>query len=271
MSFIFLCSLITTADAQETKEKDSGHTKQKALMLEKKIFNAQKTRRQNQLILEKANVLKEAGFTNDARKAFARISYKEAKDEYAFVAMYNLALLNYSQNNFDQAARYLSNIEFYIPDYADKPKVLLLNVLVHNVKEKFDIARESLEQYVKGCKEDLDIDSVYSFKAKMKEPAKAKRLSGYIPGLGQFYAGKPWKGINSFLLNAGFLGYATYCGFNKLFFSAVFTGLEFFASFYSGGKRNAQSIVRKENTQYIKNLNHFLIKWSESCYPIKSE
>ncbi|MGM0612021.1 MAG: hypothetical protein ACQESM_00780 [Bacteroidota bacterium] len=239
--------------------------------MEKKIFEAREANLKNQLIIEKANVFKEAGYANAAIKTFDRVSYTIAEEEVAFEALYNLAMLNYSQNNFETAAKNLSYIEFYIPDYTVKPQVLFLKVLVHNVMEEFKIARQNLKQYSQYCEKNINVDSVYEFVHEMQEPNKAKRLSGYLPGLGQFYAGKPWKGINSFLLNAGFLGYTAYCVYNKLYVSSVFSGLEFLISFYTGGKRNAKSIVQEKNAQSIQELNHFLIKWSESCNQKKME
>ncbi|MCF8218233.1 MAG: hypothetical protein K9J21_04555 [Bacteroidales bacterium] len=265
MISILICSLGVEANAQNPLVKQPDSIKQKVLLLEKEIFEAKDLHHKNKLIIKKAYVLKDAGSVNAAIKTFDRVPYTIAKEELAFEALYNLALLYYSQNKYEPASQYLSYIDFYIPEYTNQPKVIFLNVLVHNVLEEFKGAKNSLEHYSKYCDKNINVDSIYKTLTTMKQPEKAKRLSGYMPGLGQFYAGKPWKGINSFLLNAGFLGYAGYCVYHKRYVTSVFSGLEFFVSFYTGGKRNAYSIVQKQNARTIQNLNHFLIEWSESC------
>ncbi|MFW6019149.1 MAG: hypothetical protein ACOCPM_01085 [Bacteroidales bacterium] len=262
---IFLYSFGLEGNAQESVMHKTDSIEQKVLLLEKEIYNARNENIKQQLILKKANIFKDAGYTYDAIKTFSRVPYTIANERVAFEALYNLALLYYSQDKFETAAQHLSYMESYTPDYVDKPKVLFLGVLINNVMEEFKIARQNLKQYAQCCKNDLNVDSVYQGIDEMKNPEKAKQLSAYLPGLGQFYAGKPWKGINSFLLNAGFLGYTAYSIYTKMYVIAIFSGLEFLVAFYNGGKRNAQSIVQRANAKTIEDLNRFLIDWSESC------
>lgn len=237
----------------------------KSLVIEKKIFLAKNDTLINKLLLQKAMILKNAGHQVRAIQTFERIPYQHCRPEIGFEAAFNLAMLNYSINEFDAVSQYLSDMDFYFDKTDTSNRVLFLKVLTYNVQEKYNQARKALKKYSSQSDCSVNIDSLYRFEQQLKDPAKARRLSGFLPGLGQFYAGKPWQGINSLMLNSLSLGYATYCGLNKMYASSVFTGLNLFMAFYSGGKRNAYSIVNNQKANEIKKLNSFLIIWSNNC------
>lgn len=262
---IFIVSFILIFSIKLNGQQSKSDHQRRALAIEKRIFSSDDDRVTNLLLLQKGLVLKKAEKPIQSIMTFERIHYKQCNPQIGFKAVYNLALLNYSQNKFDAASRYLSDLNFYFDKPDTSKKVLLLKVLVDNVQGNYEGAKQALKKYSVLCRCNLNIDSVYQFENYLKYPDKAKKLSGLLPGLGQFYAGKPWQGINSLMLNALSLGYAAYCLFNKMYASGVFTGLNLFVAFYSGGKRNAYSITKGIKATEIKNLNYFLIKWSNNC------
>lgn len=263
---IVACILVfsTGLKAQTNRPQLDVELRKQILLLEKRIFEIDSDSVRNELLIEKGILLKQHGLIGGARYAFSRIP-KTANEDQIYKAYYNLALLDYALNQFESAGRVLNDLSYYASEHFNKPEVLFLTVLVSNVMLDFDYAKKRLNTYADSCNCDINIDSLYSFADEMKDPLVASRRSAFLPGLGQVYAGEPWKGLNSFMLNAACLGYATWCAYNKMYLNGIFTGISLFAAFYSGGKRNAASIVENKNAGTISNLNKYLIDWSENC------
>ncbi|MFW6224080.1 MAG: hypothetical protein ACOC4R_00320 [Bacteroidota bacterium] len=237
----------------------------KALLLEKEIFSADNDSVKDNLLLEKGLLLKKSGRPGEALFSLQRIGYKTADPDFAFRVLYNMALLSYAESKFESADFYLNEIRFYSDTKINNKEFLFLETLVKNITGEFEQARNSLSAYQQACGCSLNIDSLYSSTTRLKDPDKARSRSGLIPGLGQIYTGYAWKGVNSFLLNASFLGLVTVCINNQLYLTAAFSGLNLFAGFYRGGKRNAEHLARRRNAETIDSLNSFLLRWSENC------
>jgi TM2 domain-containing membrane protein YozV len=80
-----------------------------------------------------------------------------------------------------------------------------------------------------------------------KSPRTALLLSSFIPGAGQIYAGRPFKGIISFSLNLslGYLTYKAYAEDRKLDgFLIIYFGLQ---RFYFGNLRQARQYTAEYN------------------------
>jgi hypothetical protein len=82
-----------------------------------------------------------------------------------------------------------------------------------------------------------------------KDPEKCRRMSSVLPGLGEVYAGYPFKGITSFILNGGFLFFAGYNFYAGYYITGVVSGLYPFIKFHSGGKRLSAILADMHNTK----------------------
>ena len=89
---------------------------------------------------------------------------------------------------------------------------------------------------------------------KLKDPSKAETLSYFIPGSGQMYAGKVFRGITSLVLQTGLLGFAGYSFLNGYYFSGTFTGVSLFYVFYMGGARHAEYLAQEYNKNRIAKI-----------------
>lgn len=93
------------------------------------------------------------------------------------------------------------------------------------------------------------------------DPRKARRLSIFLPGLGQFYAGDVKNGLNSFLLTSGLL----YWGIRLLMtgssgFDAFITVMPWFQRYYTGGYRKAEAIAIAEKQRRRHRLYEQLLE-----------
>lgn len=93
-------------------------------------------------------------------------------------------------------------------------------------------------------------------------PALAKKLSYFLPGLGQFYAGDLKNGFNSLALNAAFMALAVNVGINYSFVDALLAIMPWLQRYYIGGTDKAKMIAEKkllENRQafYLEAISIF--------------
>ncbi len=94
------------------------------------------------------------------------------------------------------------------------------------------------------------------------------RLSGYFPGLGQYYAGYPAKGTTSILLHATFGLVLVESIISGLYVTSVVYGLNPILRFYIGGKQNGYHLSENHNnkqtsklkTKYLKNITQLTEK-----------
>jgi hypothetical protein len=82
-----------------------------------------------------------------------------------------------------------------------------------------------------------------------KSPEKSKRLSTFLPGLGEVYSGYPVKGITSFVLNAGFLAFAGYNFYLNYYVTGYVSGILPMLKFYWGGRRLSSGLAERHNEQ----------------------
>lgn len=255
ISFILLFSLSCGAQQADDLINDE------LLHLERQIFESSDKNTRYQLILQKAFILKENGRPKEALRTLDRIPYQSMAPDVGLETAYNMALLHFAQNQFQDAQRYLSDCYYYFDAAQTDTRVQFLQILIFNVVGDYDDAKELLGELNQHCRKPVNADSAYQEIFSLKNPEKAQRLSAYLPGLGQWYNGNFWRGVNSFLLHAATVTYMIYCGTNKLYLNGIFSGLNLFAAFYSGGKRNAYALSIQKQQYAINQLNAYLINW----------
>lgn len=92
------------------------------------------------------------------------------------------------------------------------------------------------------------LKTLYSDTARLYRPRPkiAKRLSYFLPGLGQFYAGDLKNGFNSLALNAAFMALAVNVGVNYTYFDALLSVMPWLQRYYIGGTDKAKMIAEKK-------------------------
>jgi TM2 domain-containing membrane protein YozV len=82
-------------------------------------------------------------------------------------------------------------------------------------------------------------------------PVKAARLSSFIPGAGQLYAGYPIKGITSFIFTGSSAALTTLCGISGFYASGIVYGLIPVLRFYFGGKNFSYQLACGHNDNEV--------------------
>lgn len=83
-------------------------------------------------------------------------------------------------------------------------------------------------------------------------PGKAKTMSKFIPGLGQFYAHDYKNAVNSFILNIGLASLFVLTSYNYSVLDAVLSVYPWFQRYYIGGANKAYLIAEKRKANLKK-------------------
>lgn len=147
-----------------------------------------------------------------------------------------------------------------------------LYTMIYAQLREWQKSKEHLKKYL-GPDYAVSIDSLFVSidDIKVKNPEKAEKMSYIIPGSGQIYAGKTFRGITSFLLNGGLLCFSAVSFWNGFYFSGTFTGASLLFVFYSGGARHAKHLANTHNEEKWQeakdSILQMLLKKRKEGYP----
>jgi len=195
-----------------------------------------------------------------AELVMSRVFYADLNDSLVYLARYKTALSCYLNSNFYEAESQIIQAKSFIQDSNLVYQIYPLYVLVLNERNKYNEAKKVLLDYANfSIKDSLQKVKVFQDIAfqyqdskipKLKDPERAKKLSMFLPGTGQLYAGYFGEGALSVSLQLVGLGFTGLCIWQKYYFTGAFVGFSIFQKFYGGGMNRAQFLVEKRN--YIK-------------------
>ncbi|MBI9068055.1 MAG: hypothetical protein JEZ09_12235 [Salinivirgaceae bacterium] len=253
-NYLRIIGLLLIPIINNAQIKDSISTDLKSLYLEYQLYQTVDSNLKCELLMNKALYLKSKGQFNEACEHLQRA--KNYQKTTTFNLQYELAL------NLYLAYRYGEAYNIY-NDLSDSLKILNPNsqtlwLLLNLETQSFETTKDRIKILTSGSN-DIEIEKLpisYTYKS----PVKAKKLSSFIPGLGQLYTGNTLKGIMSFSLNAGALILGAYEMLNGCYIAGTFAGIYPFLRFYNGGKNLSyhlaidynESKERKIKAQYQK-------------------
>lgn len=211
---------------------------------------------------------------DDAEFTLSRIKFNDLPDSIFFNAHYKNAFACYLNGNYSAADGHLLQIQNLLEDSVYIIKSLLLHAMVLNELDKFADAKQKLLLYVNSIKVENkgqllnEIELAYQEKniPKYKDPEKANKLSTFLPGVGQLYAGYFWEGAASVAFQLVGLSFGVYSFFIKNYITSVLIGLSFFQKFYLGGVKRAEFLVNKRNYIVKRKFNDRTKKMILSYY-----
>jgi len=200
----------------------------------------------------------------EAEYSLSRIKFNDLPDSLLYLARYKNAFASYLNSNFQNAESQLIQLQNYIEDSTYIVKSFLLHGLVLNELDSFNLAKEKIKQYInyhyssdEKIQKLIELDVLYNLKAipKYKSEKKAGKLSSFLPGAGQIYAGYFAEGAVSVLFQLAGLSFGVYSFFIKNYITSVLIGYSFFQKFYLGGVQRAEFLVRKRNYLVKRKFN----------------
>ena len=219
-------------------------------------------------LLKKAECYKQLNNYSEAEKTTERIIYTNLSDTLLAEARYQSALCSYLAGDFSNAESHLLQMHSFMKDSSLTKNSLPLYALVLNELQRWDEAKEktlkaiNLSEINSAQKDSLrkNVNALYVPQnyPRLKKLLKAQKMSAFLPGLGQLYAGYFWEGTASAFLNVASLGLSGYFIYETLYFTAVTAGTSVVSKFYLGGTNRLEYLVAKKNYKLLRNYNNQL-------------
>lgn len=134
-----------------------------------------------------------------------------------------------------------------LPNSLMKNKQFMLGT-IYFVQKEFEQSALALKQCFNKPEDQRMVETWINTAANIKHPnpRKAKRLSKYLPGLGQFYAGDIKNGINSMLLASFFVYTTINTAITYTYIEAALTIAPWLQRYYQGGFTRAEIIAQNK-------------------------
>ena len=220
-------------------------------------------------ILNRSSILIEMNREKEALKLLEEIIYFKLNDSLMFIAYKQSALTSYILKKYTVTEKYLQLIDNYTNHFIDN-SILKISVLTYNELNMYSKSKKSFLDLVRKMKSDsLDlytnkVNELYKNIPVLKDPDKAMKLSSIFPGLGQFYAGRPIKG----LISTAFVGFSFITGIYALKEKYFFSSIIFYnlgVKFYNGGKKSSYYFAGKKNyhnkNKFSLSIKNFFLKY----------
>jgi hypothetical protein len=262
MKYLITTILLLAIVRSEAQVADSLSAK---LLNQEMIFwQAQSDSVRFYALLNKANINKAAGYydgaINELYRAEKYCHGQNELDEMNYEKMTNYFLADQYSFCSEITLDSISSLK-YFNEYVTMKLYSLIEI-----KEWEKCKREMIK--LCNCADTAKISEIKRLPTayNYKDPEKCRRMSSILPGLGEAYAGYPFKGITSFILNGGFLFFAGYNFYANYFITGIVSGLYPFIKFHSGGKRLSAILADEHNAnesgklknKYREEINSFI-------------
>jgi len=164
-------------------------------------------------------------------------------------------MVNYFlSNQFSNCASVLLSPE-EIKQVGKEKEYWMMRFFSLNETEQWSRCKEELLDYCSFC-DSIQVREIHSLQERYDyiSPEKCKRLSSFVPGLGMARAGKPFKGVTSFLLQAGMVAGVAYGFYTGYYIAGVVSGVFPLMKFYKGGSRLSGILADERNEKERKKL-----------------
>jgi TM2 domain-containing membrane protein YozV len=135
------------------------------------------------------------------------------------------------------------------------PLLKILKILSLNELQRWNEAGEAYRKFIVSGQLPAPPPDLYAQLPRLKSVTKAQWLSTFIPGAGQFYAGRPGEAMLSIAIQAAGIWFAVVSLQQHYYVSAWLIGAALFGSFHMGGVRRSEVLVRQYNRKKILAFN----------------
>jgi len=186
-----------------------------------------------------------------------RIFLLNQPDSMIFYIRYEKALAYYLANEPGRAVFELQGLAWFLSEPEKAARIRFLSALSYCDLKNWAESKNEAKQYLALTAKDSSeyavyeklLDNLFLEKNIPKTLSKktAKNLSTFIPGGGQFYAGRVGEGILSFALHGGLLYFGVSQFLDKFYFTGYTAGFGLLQRLYTGNLQRVQDLVGEVN------------------------
>lgn len=170
---------------------------------------------------------------------------------------YERVLCQYLAGQFENALSGLEQLQYLHPQQPTPRLLSVVRILSLNELQRWPEAAAAYRAL--AVQQGLDTTRTpYDRLPKLKSEKKAQTLSTFIPGGGQFYAGKPGEALLSILVQGAGLYFGITSFLQGYYISAWGIGAGLFGSFHMGGVRRAETLVKQHNRRTTEEFNRWV-------------
>ncbi len=223
---------------------------QEAALAYERIIYTENPENQSTILLKKAWCYKALGDYQNAIQNLTRIDLTALEIDQQCLVMYETALVHYLNHQYPESLRALQRYPINNEHTAvTKDNISMLYILNYCNMQDWENAKTYYQKY---SDTHTSIDTNLFNKKnipKFKNPDRARKLSTFMPGVGQIYAGAWGAGLSSIGLQLFFLGYGAYNIYQGFYLTGFSSGLALWQALYFGGLQNAEFSTNKMNEQ----------------------
>lgn len=248
LTCISLCAIfLTEAQTRADSLYAAGRYFEASIAWERILFENDNKEQQLTAVLGKTECLKQQGLFDQA------VIFLEGWQAYPFPDS-SLARIHYQQILCTYLGGHFENVLSLadrwpyahagrpLPPFLEVLKILSLNEL-----QRWKEAGDTYRSFRAARHIPDTFPDPYTRLPHLKSVTRAQWLSTFIPGGGQFYAGRPGEAIFSILVQAAGVYFAILSFEQHYYVSAWLVGAALFGAFHMGGVRRAEVLVQRYN------------------------
>jgi TM2 domain-containing membrane protein YozV len=215
-------------------------------------------------IMGKTQCLKQQGLFDPAVSFLESWQAASLPDSSLSRIQYQLILCTYLGGHFENVLSLADRWPYEHGGNVPEPLVVVLKILSLNELQRWGEAGEAYHALIKRravlasgadpSRWEPPAD-LYARLPHLKSVSKAVALATFIPGAGQFYAGKPGEAIFSILVQAAGIYFAVLGVEQHYYVEAWLVGAALFGAFHMGGVRRSEVLVQRYNRKRVLAFN----------------
>lgn len=262
----FLCVICLTK-VQSQNRLDSAklyeniqHFINASVAYERILFERSSQNEVDIAIVNKIECLKKQHLFIDATHFIKQNLHQIVSDSLKYKVYEQWILCTYLTNHFEEGISLIEQAKIYFPNNVNANWLNFFKVLFLNEQNNWNEAKIVYKEWLLQKSSDTTSINIYNNIPHLKNEKKAKWLATLLPGSGMLYANNFSEAAASVLLQGLGLYYGYISFIDKYYLSTWLVGLGVYGSFYMGGVRRTEALVKNYNKKLSSQFNDKLKK-----------
>jgi len=234
----------------------AGRLFEASIAYERILFGTTDPQRQLIAIYGKTRCLKQQGLYDQAMTFLQNWQAYAFPDSSLSEIHYQQVLCAYLGGHFENVLSLVDRWSYVHGGSRPAPMLIILKILSLNELGRWKEAADSYHAFFRERGNAVAMPDLYQQIPRLKSVEKAQWLSQFIPGAGQFYAGRPGEALFSILVQGAGIWFAVLSFQQHYYVSAWLIGAALFGAFHMGGVRRSEILVRQYNRKRMLAFNN---------------